>query len=641
MKRISRSRAGRLTLLFVAALLLIGTALGALPAAAASAAPYTAEFYADGVLVASVPFDPETGITAEIMVPKKDGYTGAWEPYTLAEKDIQIQAVYTPVEGYQAPMDYPTVVNCLVVLIFILLLAILLLVILTLRARRILRANGLWGKKKKAKEEKKPVPAPKKAEPKEEPKKEKKPAEDRKAADKKAAEKEKKAEKDAPKTEEATATGKKSNASVEEKAENKEADSDPAPAEASKQQATASDPASASKASSAEQKPSQKQSAPAASSDREEMSTILVGKDGRRVQVKSRQSFRARIIGACEESKEYYNELKNYLLSFEDINAADSQNYESFSGGRRQIAKMNITGKTVILFLALDPERLKESKYKYEDVGNRTRYEKTPVKLKVRSARSAKWAKELIDMAMAENGRPFVALRNEKHVPDETMSREEMIRAGLVRVDARDMETGEKVDQATVIRMLEEGATSERPAGEKEETVDSSAVAAGAAVAATAEEEEDTEAEEGLLGEDFTLSDMRMMANVDLAPEDDYIPQMAEVTAEEAEVLVENAVAVQHIEHHAPQKASTGKKKRGQPAVLNIDVLDEHYAAGETVTLARLKADGLVAKKAHSLKILASGRLTKPLTVEADRFSLTAVKMILLTGGSPVLLDGE
>ncbi len=815
MKRITHTRARRLSFLLIAVLLLAGMALGALPAAAAESAPYKAEFYASGQLIATVPFDPATGIQAVIEVPEVDGYVGEWESYTLTNADIRIEAIYTPIEGYRAPIDDQAIIFCLLLLIGILIVTVLILVILTLHAKKVLRAHGLWGKGAKENQGQETEAADASADTAAQQNGEEandKPEEEKKATTD---------EKERSSTGEATATGKKSNASVEEKAEKKEADSDPTPAEASDRQATASDPTSASKKDQTEEKtteqakdkeqnksadkkprfipiiagggddedeeeeekeeaeqsaaeksaPSEKteetdekaeepdekaasdkeetdkdarfiplpivagsgedeedeedeteqseteESAPAekaeeadekAASDKEatdkdarfipipiiagggddeeeeeeekeeaeqqekaepktmadalssmandgredEMSTVLVGKDGRRVQIKCRQSFRARMICACDESKDYYNDLKNYLLSYEGVSAADSLNYESFSGGRRQLAKLNITGKTVILFLALDPAKLEGSKYKYDNVGDRKRYEKTPVKVKVRSERSFKWAKELIDMTMAEEGRPFVALREEQHVPRESLSRSELIRQGLIQVDARDMENGQKVDEATVVRMIEQGAVPEgsRSAQRDGEQMPNAGmvavgVAAAVAVASVAgdgeEESLESAAEESGLDESFTLADMPMMANVSLAPEEEYIPHLEAVTAEEAEELVENVVAEHHIEHHVEPDAprAKGKRSRGKPTVLNIDALDQTYAPGESITLARLKADGLVPKNARSLKILAHGSLTKPLTVEANRFSLTAVKMILLTGGTPVQLD--
>ena len=61
---------------------------------------YTAEFYADDVLIGTVNYNAETtGIKdQEPTVPAKDGYTGAWEPYTLDIGGVRVDAVYTPIE---------------------------------------------------------------------------------------------------------------------------------------------------------------------------------------------------------------------------------------------------------------------------------------------------------------------------------------------------------------------------------------------------------------------------------------------------------------------------------------------------------------------------------------------------------------
>lgn len=75
---------------------------------------------------------------------------------------------------------------------------------------------------------------------------------------------------------------------------------------------------------------------------------------------------------------------------------------------------------------------------------------------------------------------------------------------------------------------------------------------------------------------------------------------------------------------------------RGRRAIINIDTLAQNFAAEDVVTLDALKEKKLVPSGAGSLKVLARGLLDKPLTVEADDFSIDAVKMILLTGGRPV-----
>lgn len=320
----------------------------------------------------------------------------------------------------------------------------------------------------------------------------------------------------------------------------------------------------------------------------DDMSVVLVAPDGRRVLIKLRQSFRARMIQACEESKAYYSELKNYLLSFEGVSAADSQNYESFGAARRQLAKINITGKTIVLYLALDPATLEGSKYKFDNVGDRKRFEKTPVKLKIRSARSFKWAKELIDATMEQNGFAMGTLLEEDFVPP-AESKESLIARGLIQVTAQEIESGRKLSDDEIIALIEGGAVVE-----------------GAAPVPV----------------------------VDPAYADEYIPHVDTVTVEQAADLLDNTVA----EHHIAHLEKSGKKE-GKQDIINIDTLDQYFEENDTVTLEKLKELKLVAPSTVRLKVLARGILTKPLSVWAEDFSIDAVKMILLTGGTPVELD--
>lgn len=324
-----------------------------------------------------------------------------------------------------------------------------------------------------------------------------------------------------------------------------------------------------------------------------EMATILLTADGRRIVIKYRHSFRSRMIQADEESKAYYADMKNYLLSYEKVGAADSQNYESFSVGRQQLAKLNISGKTLILYLALDPVKLDGSKYKFENAGDRKRFEKTPLKIKIRSARSQKWAKELIDMTMQENNVAQSEVKNENYaMPYEDKAA--LIERGLVQVLAHDEESGEKIDEDTILALLVAGA---RVEGEIAPEVDADILPLPEEAAA------------------------------------EYVPHVDAVTVEEASELLNNEIAVHHLYHrlHSSHK--------GKQVIVNVDTLDANFAAGDTVTLERLQEMKLVSVGAGRLKVLARGMLSKPLRVEADDFSMDALKMILVTGGTPVELD--
>ena len=76
----------------------------------------------------------------------------------------------------------------------------------------------------------------------------------------------------------------------------------------------------------------------------------------------------------------------------------------------------------------------------------------------------------------------------------------------------------------------------------------------------------------------------------------------------------------------------------GYRGYVNIGVIDRHFEAGDVVTLEMLKQKKLVEKKAGRVKVLADGTLSKALTTKADSFSIQAIKMIELTGGTPIML---
>ncbi len=117
-----------------------------------------------------------------------------------------------------------------------------------------------------------------------------------------------------------------------------------------------------------------------------------------------KKSFTAKLIISKASVKEYYTELKNELLSYKKVKSRISWNYEAYSKGRAQLAKMVIRGKTLVLYLALNPADFAESKYHHSDSSEMSRYVAVPFTLKVRSARALKYAKELIGTLMANNG---------------------------------------------------------------------------------------------------------------------------------------------------------------------------------------------------------------------------------------------
>ena len=144
------------------------------------------------------------------------------------------------------------------------------------------------------------------------------------------------------------------------------------------------------------------------------------------------KSFTARLTLAENDTKAYYNELKNYILSYKYVRSRISWSYDTFNKGRNKICRLQLMGKSLYLYAPLDPKSL-EPKYHHKDVSGVARYADYPTKLKVRSARSLKYAKALVDMVMGN----FALERDEAYVAEDFTftykTQEELIAAGEIR----------------------------------------------------------------------------------------------------------------------------------------------------------------------------------------------------------------
>ncbi len=73
-------------------------------------------------------------------------------------------------------------------------------------------------------------------------------------------------------------------------------------------------------------------------------------------------------------------------------------------------------------------------------------------------------------------------------------------------------------------------------------------------------------------------------------------------------------------------------------AFIYTDVLSDSFSPYSYVDLSILRKQGLIGETVSAVTVEARGVLRKPLMVAADDFSLTAVKMLSLTGGRAVKL---
>jgi ribosomal protein L18E len=70
--------------------------------------------------------------------------------------------------------------------------------------------------------------------------------------------------------------------------------------------------------------------------------------------------------------------------------------------------------------------------------------------------------------------------------------------------------------------------------------------------------------------------------------------------------------------------------------IINVDTLSDSFSAHDRVDVNILKDKSLIHPDTSYVKVLARGTIDKPLKVYANDFSLSAVKMIALTGGEGI-----
>lgn len=150
-----------------------------------------------------------------------------------------------------------------------------------------------------------------------------------------------------------------------------------------------------------EQESDQEDDEPEPESEEEEGSSYVTeGKD----RVHYDRSFTAKIIQLRDDSKEWYTQVKNELLSYQKVKDRMSWKKETFRLGREPIARFVVRGKTLCLMLAVEPAGFAGTKYNVEDVSAVASTADTPCLYRIKSARRAKYAKELINAVMKELG---------------------------------------------------------------------------------------------------------------------------------------------------------------------------------------------------------------------------------------------
>ena len=310
--------------------------------------------------------------------------------------------------------------------------------------------------------------------------------------------------------------------------------------------------------------------------------------DGQVIMVSYRSSFMSRLIQAETDIQDYYTVIKNTLLSYKGVKARTSWNYESFNVGRLQCAKINIKGRTLLLYLALNPADYNESKYHFTDASGKGKFDAVPMLLKVRSDRALKYAVELIEELMRVHGIEAGPAQNvDYHMPYET--NEALAERDLVKVIVPEGVTVGENDSLVsfdVSDIIGASGSDEKP----EQTEEASeAVVEEAAVEEVITPEEQVVPEEVVLVEETPVVEEPIVEETpvveepivekELVPEEFVLPE-EEIIPEEV-VLVEETPA----EEPAVEEPTVEEPAVEEEPVVEEIVLPEEEVIPEEVVL--------------------------------------------------------
>ena len=117
-----------------------------------------------------------------------------------------------------------------------------------------------------------------------------------------------------------------------------------------------------------------------------------------------KRSFTAKIIESDEVIKEYYSTLKNTFLSYSNITSQINWSNDRFAYNNETVAKIGVRGRTLCVYLALNPDEFPDSVYHQKFAGDTKMYERTPLMMKVKSNVGLKRTLRLMELLMERLG---------------------------------------------------------------------------------------------------------------------------------------------------------------------------------------------------------------------------------------------
>ncbi len=221
------------------------------------------------------------------------------------------------------------------------------------------------------------------------------------------------------------------------------------------------------------------------------------------------------------------------------------------------------------------------------------------------------------DAGKFDGADPFADYRSDDEAVDE--AEEEVVYEEIVE-ETEETDNEEPVEYEAVVEYEEETVTDEE---EQEEPEEEEAVVAWVDGSEEAVEEYEEAFDDGEYEEIVIYEEV----------EDGELAD-----GEEVEVVYEfeDEEAEETPTSYRPVYAKTAANPSN--ALIDLRTLEENFPSGTTVNLDKLKEVGLVVPVAQTLNIYTGGAITKAFTVEANKFTIEAIKAIDDAGGSSIML---
>lgn len=293
---------------------------------------------------------------------------------------------------------------------------------------------------------------------------------------------------------------------------------------------------------------------------------------------------------APDSIKEFYSSIRNALSSYANVRERMMVACDGYKLGKEYLAKITVSGKTMKLFLALNPSDFDQSKFRHTDVSDKKTYASTPFMVKIASKLAVKRALLLIE----ELAKKYELAKLDPYNEVDFLQLYPYIENGEF----------EKATKKSTKKVVKEEIIVEETIEVTEPVVEEVA-----ADEVTEEVASEPAAEE-------------VVAEVAEHVVEEVVEPVVEEAIEESEELV---FTQESFDELLISVFSSNKKlsKRLSKAVVNVGVLDEFFDE-EEVNLLTLKSKGLINRNATYVKLLGAGNVTKHHDVNVDAMSKSA-----------------